>query len=199
MEPRNRIDEWLDKGLAECGNAEPRAGLENRILANLSAEKNRVSRRRRWRWALSVGFATVVVAVSVWLDRRPNAPPAPARENQTAKMQSLERTGEALPQVAPRSRPEESANTAVTGKMDAPFSRNRMTKRPKLDQFPSSRPLSDRADQLKLLQDYVNATPREEIIAVIERAKDTSDLQVRDLEIPPLDREIRASESSEPN
>jgi hypothetical protein len=71
-----------------------------------------------------------------------------------------------------------------------------MANRPKLDQFPSARPLSD---QVELLLEYVNATPRDEIIAVVARAKDTSDLQVRDLEIPPLDWERQASESSETN
>jgi len=196
MEPRNRIDEWLDKGLAEYGNAEPRAGLENRILANLSAEKNRMSGRRRWWWALSAVSAVVVVVVSVWLGTRPNQPRAPARENKAARVETFERAGETPAQMSTGSPSGKLANSTGAGDRDAHSSRSRMANRPELDQFPSARPLSD---QVKLLLEYVNATPRDEISAVIARAKDTSDLQVRDLEIPPLDGERPASESSETN
>ncbi len=196
MDPRNRIDQWLDKGLAEYGNAEPRPGLENRILANLSAERNRVSGGRSWRWALSAVSAVVVVVVAVWMGSKPNEPPAPARENKGARVQTFESTGKTPAQIGARSRPGKPANSTVAGGVNAHFSRSRMANRPKLDQFPSAQPLSD---QVELLLEYVKATPREEIIAVVARAKDTSDLQVRDLEILPLDRERPTSESSETN
>ena len=192
MEARNRIDEWLDKGLAEYGNVEPRAGLENRILANLSAEQNLRADRCRWWWPLSTVSVTIVVVISVWLGNRQIEP----TENNTARMQSFQRAVEKPTETGTRSRSGKLAKRSVAGDVDSHFNRRKTGNRSKPDQFPSARPLSD---QVQLLLGYVNETPRDEIIAVITRKNDSSDLQIRDLEIPPLDRDSPPSESSETN
>jgi len=66
------FDNLLDQALVEYRDAEPLAGLEDRVLQRLGT--NRKSRRVAWfRWSLAV-CAAVVVAV-VWL--QPAHPPEP--------------------------------------------------------------------------------------------------------------------------
>jgi hypothetical protein len=43
MEPRERIDALLDLALRNYGTAEPRIGLEGRILAQFEAEPSQAS------------------------------------------------------------------------------------------------------------------------------------------------------------
>ncbi len=53
MDPIKRepdIDQWLDAALSQYAKAEPRAGLEGRVLATLQAERNRVGLKRNWWW-----------------------------------------------------------------------------------------------------------------------------------------------------
>ena len=40
MEPeKHKLDQWLDQALNDYGHAEPRLGLETRILASLATER----------------------------------------------------------------------------------------------------------------------------------------------------------------
>jgi hypothetical protein len=72
--PGRKIDAWLDQALARYSGAEPRAGIENRVLAALRAEQ-RNPRRRRWMvWVPAAATAAVVVVamVAVYSSRKPS-------------------------------------------------------------------------------------------------------------------------------
>ena len=49
MEPKDQenLHRWLERALVEYGNTEPRSGLEARVLANLSAERERITAEGR--------------------------------------------------------------------------------------------------------------------------------------------------------
>src|SRR5690349_18066034 len=67
-----KLDEReMDAALARYAAAEPRAGLEGRVLANLRAERGRRVAARRWLWPAVAGFAlaTAIVAAFVWNSR----------------------------------------------------------------------------------------------------------------------------------
>src|SRR6266516_514222 len=68
MNPRDndRLDQWLDSALNEYGKSEPRAGLEGRVLANLSAQARPSRIRSPWPWALA-GASAAVLLVGFWL------------------------------------------------------------------------------------------------------------------------------------
>jgi hypothetical protein len=70
MEPKDRenLHRWLDRALVEYGNTEPRPGLEARVLANLSAERERITARQRWFWALTMAATAAVIILAVWMD-----------------------------------------------------------------------------------------------------------------------------------
>jgi hypothetical protein len=65
--PEHEIDVWLDQALARYNAAEPRAGLEKRVLESLRAEKRGLSGRWRKAWvpALATAAAAIVVVVVV--------------------------------------------------------------------------------------------------------------------------------------
>src|SRR5438309_8343821 len=68
MDAENRMpsqedcDRWLDTALRARADAEPRAGLENRVLARLRAEPE--PRRFAW-WALPIAAVAVLVIAVV--------------------------------------------------------------------------------------------------------------------------------------
>jgi hypothetical protein len=71
-----KLDQWLDEALSEYGAAEPRFGLEQRVLNRISAEERARSRKWNvWRWmpAFAAIAAIVVVAVAVrpMLEKKP--------------------------------------------------------------------------------------------------------------------------------
>jgi hypothetical protein len=142
MEPRdkNRLDQWLDHALQHYGDAEPRPGLEARILANLAVSSDRVPARTRWAIAFASVAAIAVVAVVLWsgggllhddkTSEKTLHPPVVETQNekraQTIPVLHREGTSDHRRRIAKSSR-------AAT-KASAP---------PHLNQFPSPRPLSE--------------------------------------------------------
>ncbi len=130
------LDRVLDAALAKCAAVEPRAGLDERVLANLRAERARAPERSWWRW----GFAAAVLVIGAALAWRTAKPPQPVIVNRPVETQTA---------------PTQESQTANAGAETAPArvppmrKQNRRpisTKRaadPKLDVFPSPQPLSE--------------------------------------------------------
>jgi hypothetical protein len=61
------LEEWLDSALAEYGKAEPRAGMESRVIAHLRSHAGQESRSFNWRHAFWVyaGVITVLLFLIV--------------------------------------------------------------------------------------------------------------------------------------
>jgi hypothetical protein len=158
---RMQIDDMLDSLLANYSSAEPRAGLETRILANLrEAEEKKALQgwwNFKWIWAGAVAAAIIVAAVLI-NGRHRITPPAhvivktspaihqpeiqphpPIARQETAR---VHRRKSSTDPTAPQ-------NTALA-----------LNERPAV--FPTPTPLSE---QEKLLLSYLAGTPREEVIA----------------------------------
>jgi hypothetical protein len=198
MEPNDQenLHRWLDRALVEYGNTEPRSGLEARVLANLSAERERITARQRWFWALTLTATAAVIILAVWMESntglRINIPTQTSTASEL-QAQSKQRPVEmAKPDVFQRSRkissPRVDRNRTVHSFETAAA--------PKLDRFPSSQPPSE---QERLLLAYLKETPTEELMLAIVKAKSNEDLRVKDLDIQSLEHETPASESSERN
>jgi hypothetical protein len=146
----------LDAALAKYAAAEPRAGLEERILENLRAEQTHVPDRTWWHWAIAGALAAVIIVgvALAWRSARPSPPtianrPQPStQESQKSGTQVAAHEGGAThprrhdPIRRPTAHP--PSTTAVGANS------------PKLDQFPSPQPLSE---QEKILASYVNQFP----------------------------------------
>ena len=151
----DQFDRVLDAALAKYAAVEPRAGLEERVLANLHAEQNRAPGRAWQRWGIALAAMAVIVAAAT-LAFRTRKPPPPV----IAKTPSTT--------ASPTKPPRQLANRAETVVPHAHSPRRKVTRHwaqhegvlaavPKLDQFPSPRPLSE---QERMLASYVANDPQ---------------------------------------
>jgi hypothetical protein len=163
--PRNpdRLDQWLDAALHEYGSAEPRTGLESRVLANLAAERARRGVRQRW-WVYGAVAAMVCAAVAVRLGEMNHKKSAGKIAGKTPL--SVQTTGVGNGQsevkrsgvgaaVERRARPHRAKGAEVA-------------EGPRLSQFPSPRGLSE---QEQLLLRYVTESPSEAVLVAKEQAE----------------------------
>ena len=172
----DEFDRVLDAALAKHAAVEPRPGLEERVLANLRAQPAHGAEHVWWRWGLAaLATAAVVVAVAVsWRSARPFHPPiahqppaptqsrpapAPLAVNHDENPGASRDHGTAQRTIPHPARPKTS-----------------VAANPRLDQFPSPRPLSE---QEKLLARYVATDP--EHAALIAEAR-TEELRQREAE-----------------
>lgn len=147
MDSKNRerfIDEWLERALQQRGKAEPRPGLENRILASLKAERARVP-MQAWGWRpVWVSLAVILLlGVIVSLRRTPE------------RSAPISAAGVVGPVV---SKSPGHSIAAVVRKPRAHLIRRSI---PRLEQFPSPQPLSK---QEEVLARYIQQFPREAVL-----------------------------------
>jgi hypothetical protein len=160
QEKDRQVDEMLDSMLANYSSAEPRPGLETRILANLrDAEEKEAAHgwwNFKWLWVGAVAAAIIVAAVLI-SGRHRIEPPANVivRTSQPAPQEGIQRHAPTVRDETARIRPRKSL--APTRPQNAALALN---ERPAV--FPTPTPLSE---QEKLLLSYLAGTPREEVIA----------------------------------
>lgn len=155
-----QLDDMLDSLLANYSSAEPRPGLETRILANLREAEEKEEPQGwwnfKWIWAGMV-TAVIIVAVVLISGRHRVEPPTHV----------IVKTSPAIPQPEIRSHAPAVRNETVrihprkslapTRPQNAALALN---ERPAV--FPTPTPLSE---QEKLLLSYLAGTPREEVVA----------------------------------
>jgi len=175
------LDSTLDAALARYAAVEPRPGLEERVLANLRAERAQVPDRSRWRvyciaWSMVGALAAVVVVVVAlaWRSGKPSHPVITDHSSAPAQVSkepaTLTVSNGDVNQV--RTDPIRPQARAETRRTPVPHSQLKvvMAENPKLDQFPSPRPLTE---EEKLALDYVQQFPEE--ASLIARAQAASD------------------------
>jgi hypothetical protein len=148
MEPKDRerfIDEWLARALQERGAGEPRPGLENRILASLKAERERVP-VRTWAWRpLWVSVAAILLIGVIGSLRRTPERAAPISVVSVGG-------GPAVSKL-------QGSSVAVAVQKPRVHLIRRSI--PRREQFPSPQPLSE---QEEILARYIQQFPREAVL-----------------------------------
>lgn len=173
------IDRWLDAALGQYAKAEPRAGLETRVLATLCAEQTLTARKARWWWALATAVAFAAIVVGIWLgqDSPQHATAtmaaisrAPSQEIQKQNTQATEKPATlAMVSTVRRTQTVSGARakqSLAKACVDEPLPTLASTSAPKLEQFPSPQPLSE---QEQLLMSYVAHYP--ETAALVAQAQ----------------------------
>jgi len=183
-EKRDRfVDDLLDSALAQYAQAEPRAGLEGRLLARLRLEPERAA--FGWRWLpMAAAAAVVLAAVLYFSGGRESRPPEVAVEPRplvapTVTAPTVTPTpGPPAPLASraglrPRSAPRASIQAAAASSSV------------RREQFPSPAALSE---QEQLLLRFVKQTPPRELqgLARQNRAETIQELRVDALDIPPV-------------
>jgi hypothetical protein len=150
---KDDLDRALDAALASCLSVEPRPGLEDRVIAQLHAERHVSARRswgRGWGWGFAAALAVfALLAAMTWKL-------ADARKLSIAGQPPLKVPSPTLGLSDPV-KPEASLDSAHDRVSVQRVSGRRGGERlPKLDRFPSLRPLSE---QEKILAYYINENP----------------------------------------
>ncbi len=190
MDPREHhqfVDELLDFALARYRSAEPRPGLEERVLGRLRAEPQ-PRPRFGWAWRLAVGVAVfaIVVATAHWARWTVFAPGTPARFSGGSPTE----TSKSSTSVS-ASRPEVTKPVAspTARKMKSRIVRQAALGRvvePRRDVFPSPTPLSE---QERLLIAYLKLNSSRALLAFHSGDEEIEEIQIKLLEIKPLETE----------
>jgi len=183
----------LDEALAKYAAVEPRAGLEDRVLANLRAERAKDPNRAWWPWSVAAALVAllVVVAALAW---RPGKPPHPVIANHPpSTVLSTQEPGKQVVSNggANRNRPQRPG-TARTRPQQV--SQLVTEAHPKLDQFPSPQPLSE---QEKILANYVAEYPEHAVLLARARSEALRRDQLEEIRAFPSDDQ--ATDSAERN
>jgi hypothetical protein len=178
----DEVEKWLDDGIAQFGKAEPRVGLERRVLASLQAERNRIMSRRRWWWAMGAAAAAAAIVAMVWVGA--NGPKKNA--GGVAETSTPSHNEEAQRPIVPR--PAQQAvhpakEVAHRGPANEPSRELAAAARPKLDQFPSRRKMSE--EELLLVRRLNEKSNKEALLESIPN-REEDDLSIGSLEIRPL-------------
>jgi hypothetical protein len=158
-----KLDEMLDAMLSAYSAAQPRPGVEARILANVQEQAGKSTRWGfRWTWAVAA-LATAVLIIAVYISRHLTQPVEP----QVAARPQQPKESAPVSQEKPLTTPQVTAS--VPSARHSRRQNVRATRAAadqviavKQDVFPSPSPLSE---QEKLLLRYLTRTPREELIA----------------------------------
>jgi hypothetical protein len=160
QEKDKQMDEMLDSLLAAYSSAEPRPGLETRILANLRDAKSREAKSAawnfKWLWAgMAAAVVLIIIAVALIGGKHRIVTPTVVQTQQPAPSQpeiqrsAPVRAGNVPRPRAPRATQVQNVNATLA-----------LNQRPQV--FPTPAPLSE---QEQLLLRYVAGTPREEVVA----------------------------------
>jgi hypothetical protein len=188
------LDELLDSALSAYSSAEPRPGLETRILAQVrEASGTPAPLWRGWRW-LWAGALTAIAAlfIALWMGRHAQVQPPTnniVRSDKPPAQPAPSPTHHA--KIARDRRPESSTPAAAANPANhrrrehgALHPQPVAAAVPRQPVFPASTPLSE---QEKLLLSYYAQTPREELIAQSRpdeppvAAEDQSDIAVPEM------------------
>ncbi len=162
------LDRELDGALAQYAAVEPRPGLEERVLANLLAERKQAWARSWWQWGAAAAVAAMLLVTSTVLWRsgesRDHFAPQALNSKQDNGADGTRVTANGGRDLTPLSHP------ALPAKKAARIRRHSAAvvtaSGPRLDQFPSPQPLSE---QEKILERYVSRYP--EYAALVAQAR----------------------------
>jgi len=162
-----QIDDMLDSLLANYSSAEPRPGLETRILANLREAEKKAPQgwwNFKWIWAGVVAGAIIMAAVLI-NGRHRVEPPAHVivKTNQPAPQPEIQPHAPIATKEMARVRRHKPL-TVPTAQQNAALA---LSQRPA--NFPTPVPLSE---QERLMFTYLENTPREVVIAQLPRNND---------------------------
>jgi len=171
------VDELLDSALARYAQAEPRPGLEGRLLARLRSEPEPAA--FGWRWLPMAAAAAVVLAAVLYF--------AGSRTSRPTEVAVQPPPAVAPAQTAPAVTPKASAPVAsrpAAKRLSAPRALAAAASG-RRQQFPTPGALSE---QEQLLVRFVHQTPPQELQVVARQrlAEPIPNLRVEALEIPPV-------------
>jgi len=173
-ERREFLDELLDASLNRYSQVEPRAGLEERLLAGVPEQAQRFA-WPQWAWIPAAATAAVLIAAlafyATWQSPAPLAPIVAQRPP--------------APTIVTPASPPTATSAAASRHVirRAPVERVSATL-PRLTTFPARAPFSE---QERLLLLFVQQTSKEQLMARQLGAAPIEPLAIQPLAVPPLE------------
>jgi hypothetical protein len=164
----------LESALANYAKVEPRRGLEERVLVNLRAQRERdvTPNWRRWPVVVAGAAVAILAAIALWHGARTTGVTRSVTVTRPQEMVSapVASTATVLGEINSRSQTPKLKERQMP-RTYASAVRMPVGDAPKLDQFPAPEPLSE---QEKMLMQYVADDPGEaqlvaEVIALAEQ------------------------------
>ena len=199
MDPNDKtreIDQWLESGLRQYTNIEPRTGLESRVLAKLQAEHNQIASGHRWWWAIGTATALAAIVAAVWLGEssRESHPPGMAETSTTHREEAHALVQSGPPPQIAHPATDVARHELAHRPIHDPIQDLAANRAPKLDQFPSLRNMSKEESLLvrrllvrPLLIERLNEPSGEEALPESTPSPEEVDLSIGSLEISPLE------------
>ena len=191
---QRNFDRWLDSALQARANAEPRVGLEDRVLARLASE---LQRRIVWWPVMATAIAAVIaiaVAIALLYPNQPeratvHAPTEPANVSavNSAPVQASSRTKTPGFSKARNSQSTRGEHASCCDLAPVSAVHSAEAHLPKLASFPALRPETQQEQLLAQLANQLVA--RKEFSEVARLSADSSlkDLSIQELSVEPLD------------
>jgi hypothetical protein len=188
----DELDRILDQALCEYQDAEPLAGMEDRILRRVAGQP---ARKQSFRWAVALAAAGITV-VALWLGLR-TRPHQPITA--TNIPQATQQVSPKAAQVEPSSqRDHPSGRQAEVGRARArqPLPKQNvqvaqsLPRKPALEQFPTPAPMTSEEHALLALA-------RTHPDALLVRLDDADKLSIAPIEIKPLASEAGAPQGEQ--
>lgn len=192
MNSNHEPDRMLDKALSEYRDAEPLAGMDDRILRRIAGQPEPVSRRRAWILAAAAAVAMIVIASWLGLHPRPQQQTVATGITQPAQQAKAGAPHVEIPEsleqshtVGPARTPSRRAPAAITPQV-AQASRTK----PGVNQFPAPVPMT--AEEHALL-----ALARTHPDALLARSVNADELSIAPIEIKPVAPEAGAAQGEQ--
>jgi len=176
MPERDELDRLIDSELARY--AEPRAGLEQRMLARASGEAVGSSRRRRFMLAIAAPVVASLACCTYLLLRTSHSQPGQMTRT-TAELPLVHTT--APPELLPV--PRSLSGTLTRGHTALHRVTNTMP-HPKLDLFPTIRPLNEAEETVYRFGREAPETDRKALVATQQQLSEP--IRISAIHIPPL-------------
>jgi hypothetical protein len=192
MNPNDQLDHLIDRALSEYRDAEPLAGMEDRILRRIAGQPERVSGRWAWMLAMVAAVAVIVAAVCLGLRERPPGQRVATNVSQPAKQPAISASQVETPNsqsIPPQSATPAKAASRGRSSTIAPQVA-RVSSKSAPNQFPTPAPMS--ADERTLL-----ALARTHPDALLVRSDDADELSIAPIEIKPLAPESGAPQGEQ--
>lgn len=182
-QPEDELDCLLDAALAKYVDADPRPGLENRVLANLRCGQS--STNPWWRWGLAAALAAIlIVLVSSLRSNRSHPTTAnPTQVTPSRRIPSQPIVPEVQHAAIRNFGADQNNSLRPVLAVRAPRHKTVVSENPRLDQFPSPQPLNDQERMLAL---YIAEFSDEAVI--VAKVRTEASFQDRQDEIQGTDR-----------
>jgi hypothetical protein len=175
--PGDKLIRMLDAELNAYTAVEPRAGLEERILANLAREQTDVAARAWWQWSVAAAVAAVIIVAGSLAWRSEREPALVISHHSPVNLHASEEKPNSLRADRRRAPNATSRHGSLRRAARQVAPGTEVAANPKLDQFPSPLPLSE---QEKLLASYVAQFGDEAVIVARVRAEGLRDERERE-------------------